>query len=146
MSWFACRKLNSDFGMILATSASRILAIYMRVSGIWSHTNPTKTAFVLYLVLVLYTLYTSTLGIQRERRPVAPELACKNSYSSSTTFGESTSGLLGLTLWPSNFRILKTFIFYIYKGYCDGSQILIVGIYWPKTLGYLTSTCTVFSC
>ena len=60
MPWFACRKLNSDFGMILATSASRILASYMRVSGIWSHTNPSKTAFVLYLVVVLYTSYTST--------------------------------------------------------------------------------------
>ena len=34
MPWFACRKLDSDFGMILGTSASRILASYMRVSGI----------------------------------------------------------------------------------------------------------------
>ena len=46
--------------LIRETSASRIFAIYNRVSGIWSHTNPSKTAFGLYLVLVLYTLYTST--------------------------------------------------------------------------------------
>ena len=61
-SGFACRKLNSDFGMILGTSASRILASYIRVSGIWSHTNPRKTAFGLYLVLGLYTPNTSTKG------------------------------------------------------------------------------------
>ena len=55
--------------MILATSASRILASYMRVSGIWSHTNPSKTAFGLYLVLVLYTLYTSTVFVLLAAQP-----------------------------------------------------------------------------
>ena len=34
MPWFECRKLNSDVAMMLGTSASRILASYMRVSGI----------------------------------------------------------------------------------------------------------------
>ena len=34
MPWFECRKLDSDFGRVLRTSASRILAIYMRVSGV----------------------------------------------------------------------------------------------------------------
>jgi hypothetical protein len=60
MQWFECRKLNSDCGRLLRTSASRILAIYMRVSGAWSHTNPSKTAFGLYLVVGLYCLNTST--------------------------------------------------------------------------------------
>ena len=34
MPWFACRKLNSDFAVMLGTSVSRILDSYMRVSGI----------------------------------------------------------------------------------------------------------------
>jgi hypothetical protein len=60
MPCFACRKLDSDFGRLLRTSASRILAIHMRVSGVRSHTNASKTAFGLYLVVGLYCLNTST--------------------------------------------------------------------------------------
>ena len=33
MPWFECRTLDSDFLMIRGTSASRILAIYVRVFG-----------------------------------------------------------------------------------------------------------------